>query len=124
MELGKKYFAVDLKQPIATAITEGVCHQFTINNAGWISVALVPTTGNVVLAKVKSCFETRAEAEMFYENNHKRQTEIEAIAKEANDKIEAIREMIFGKPEFPEMAVGYVAPKEESKPEEPKAEGE
>lgn len=119
MELGKKYFAVDLKQPIATAITEGVCHQFTINNAGWISVAIVPERGNVVLAKVKSCFETRADAEMFYENNHKRQAEIDEIAKEANAKIDAIREIIFGKPEFPEMAVGYVAPKEE-----PKTEGE
>lgn len=124
MELGKKYFVVDLKQPIATAIQEGVCRQFTINNAGWITVAIEPQVGNVILAKVKSCFEARADAEMFYENNHKRQAEIEEIAKEANAKIEAIREIIFGKPEFPELAVGYVAPKEESKPEEPAKEGE
>lgn len=112
MNLGQTYFAVDLTKSRDAAIVQGICTQLTVNAAGRITAVLVVKgESHVRMARAAACFDNHADAVAFWQKYHQQHLRIKEITACADKEIGEIRDMIFGKPEFPTLADDYVAPK-------------
>lgn len=101
MIVGDKVFFTDLKKK---AVLEGIIYGITVSSTGYILYGILCQDGSKTTKERACVFTSLEEAQQKLPQQIKIHDEMEAILKESQSKMDALRLQIIGNPEVPQLA--------------------